>query len=337
MKASLAFPSTLLVLCLLSFAMAQIPAGSTARTIPNEVEKADTIISEIIAKAEDHFENGKKLLHEGKREKARDEFDKAVDAILESGFDVRASQKLQNFYLNLNERIYKEELPPWTQSSNNQAADVRLGFKEQKVEPSPLDELSRLVLYPNEIDHSPSTCSAPQVNNLEIRGLRLGMSAEQTKTKLPGLKFTPRTSVGYSSASLFIPKQTVTRPEAQKGLIYVSLEFLEGRLTDVSFFYDNAIKWTSGAQFAERIAEALKLPRGWVAYRPDERYRIGQLQVLRCENIRFLAGLTLINYREQPVFYWSDLNASQIMGQRKREADEQQKRKEEERRRSFKP
>src|SRR5712691_10180521 len=90
---------------------AQIPAGSSARTIPTEVEKSDGWVSQIIAKAEDHFRKGKLNLEDNKRDQARDEFDKAVDSILESGLDVRASQRLQTFYLELVERIYREEVP----------------------------------------------------------------------------------------------------------------------------------------------------------------------------------------------------------------------------------
>src|SRR5436190_10999760 len=90
---------------------AQIPGGSSARTIPTEVEKSDGWVSQIIAKAEDHFRKGKLNLEDNKRDQARDEFDKAVDSILESGLDVRASQRLQTFYLELVERIYREEVP----------------------------------------------------------------------------------------------------------------------------------------------------------------------------------------------------------------------------------
>ena len=89
----------------------QIPAGSSARTIPTEVEKSDPRVSQIISKAEDHFRKGRFNLEDNKREQARDEFDRAVDAILESGLDVRASQRLQTFYLELVERIYREEVP----------------------------------------------------------------------------------------------------------------------------------------------------------------------------------------------------------------------------------
>src|SRR5688572_2596713 len=91
--------------------VAQIPGGSSARTIQSEVEKSDPRVSQIISKAEDHFRKGRLNLEDNKREQARDEFDRAVDSILESGLDVRASQRLQTFYLELVERIYREEVP----------------------------------------------------------------------------------------------------------------------------------------------------------------------------------------------------------------------------------
>ena len=144
---------------------AQIPVASSARTIPTAVEQSEGRISQIIARAEDHFRKGKLNLEDNKRNEAREEFDKAVDSILESGFDVRASQQLQTYYLELVERIYREEVPLQQQSApvNTQlvAQDTQtqeqksppppqIGFRDQKFEPSPLDELSKLVLTERE-------------------------------------------------------------------------------------------------------------------------------------------------------------------------------------------
>src|SRR5437667_11461137 len=89
----------------------QIPGGSSAREIPTEVQKADAHVEQVIERANDHFRKGKLNLEDSKREQARDEFDKAVDEILMSGLDVRASQKLQTFYLELVEKVYREEVP----------------------------------------------------------------------------------------------------------------------------------------------------------------------------------------------------------------------------------
>lgn len=147
---------------------AQIPAGSSARSIPNDVEKSDAQVGDVISRADDHFRKGKLNLEDNKREQARDEFDKAVDSILESGLDVRASQRLQTFYLELVEKIYREEVPLGRSpvqsniselvAQNNSAAVTttqksdppQIGFREQKFEPSPLDDLSKLVLTPEE-------------------------------------------------------------------------------------------------------------------------------------------------------------------------------------------
>ncbi len=156
--------------------IAQIPVASSARTIPSEVEQSEGRISQIMTRAEDHFRRGKLNLEDNKREQAREEFDKAIDSILESGFDVRASQKLQTYYLELVERIYREEVPTQLPNAavnaqlvaqNTQTQDQKpapapqIGFRDQKFEPSPLDELSKLVLTDDE----------KQVSNADIVAL----------------------------------------------------------------------------------------------------------------------------------------------------------------------
>ena len=155
---------------------AQIPAASSARSIPTEVEQSEARIAQIIARAEDHFRKGKLNLDDRKREQAREEFDKAVDSILESGYDVRASHKLQTYYLELVERIYREEVPlqqpvnstlvaqnTQTQEPETQKAfPPQIGFRDQKFEPSPLDELSKLVLTESEKEVSNESLLALQ-------------------------------------------------------------------------------------------------------------------------------------------------------------------------------
>jgi membrane-bound lytic murein transglycosylase D len=152
---------------------AQIP-GSSAREIPNEVQKSDPRVDQVIERANDHFRRGKLNLEDNKREQARDEFDKAVDEILVSGLDVRANQRLQTFYLELVERIYREEVPLIQQAPQQIAMPVvaqgspdpkaettevaksqepkasLIGFRQQGFDPSPLDPLSKLILNESE-------------------------------------------------------------------------------------------------------------------------------------------------------------------------------------------
>src|SRR6266545_6688047 len=140
---------------------AQVPAGgSSARDIPTAVQQSEEQVSKVINAAEDHFRKGKLNLEDNKRDQARDEFDKAVDSILESGLDVRANQRLQTFYLELVEKIYREEVPLIQQiapqqnaipviaqapaNSKTETVEVakaeqpkQIGFRQQGFDPSP--------------------------------------------------------------------------------------------------------------------------------------------------------------------------------------------------------
>jgi membrane-bound lytic murein transglycosylase D len=142
---------------------------SSARDIPDEVQKAEPRVDQVIERAEAFFKQGKLNLEDNKRDAARSDFDKAVDEILMSGMDVRANQKLQKFYLELVERIYREEVPVLQQQPQNtqvvaqdaqnpksdkteeiakvqQPKQVQVGFRQQGFDPSPLDPLSKLIL-----------------------------------------------------------------------------------------------------------------------------------------------------------------------------------------------
>src|SRR5256712_2561379 len=148
---------------------------SSARDIPNEVQKAQPRVDQVIERAEAYFKQGKLNLEDNKRDAARSDFDKAVDEILMSGMDVRANQKLQKFYLELVERIYREEVPDRQQQPQQTAApvigqdaaraksdkveqvaklqqprQVQIGFRQQGFDPSPLDPLSKLILTNSE-------------------------------------------------------------------------------------------------------------------------------------------------------------------------------------------
>ncbi|MDQ1523446.1 MAG: rane-bound lytic murein transglycosylase [Pyrinomonadaceae bacterium] len=151
-----------------SNAYAQGLTASSLRTTANDVERDNPRVLQIMEKAEQHYKLGELNLKDKNMDAARAEFDKAVDSVLESGMDVRSNPKLQTFYLQLVERVYRMEvaMPPipaqtggqqpaqFIAASTNAATDVasavpaqQPGFlREQKFEPSPLDELSRLEL-----------------------------------------------------------------------------------------------------------------------------------------------------------------------------------------------
>jgi membrane-bound lytic murein transglycosylase D len=147
---------------------------SSARDIPNEVQKAEPRVDAVIERAETFFKQGKLNLEDNKRDAARSDFDKAVDEILMSGMDVRANQKLQKYYLELVERIYREEVPVLQQQQQQarpviaqdtatantdkveqvakvqEPKQIQIGFRQQGFDPSPLDPLSKLILTDTE-------------------------------------------------------------------------------------------------------------------------------------------------------------------------------------------
>ncbi|OLE55420.1 MAG: hypothetical protein AUG51_02885 [Acidobacteria bacterium 13_1_20CM_3_53_8] len=176
---------------------AQVPAAPSLRNTPNEIERNDPRVTQIIESAERHFKQGQLNLDDNRLDQARDEFDKAVDSILESGLDVRSSQRLQTYYLELVERIYRLEVPTAQSTvaqtavnttaliAQNNAASTQqqpapgttgtgrirtseqttqqpreAGFRQQKFEPSPLDDLAKLVLTPEEQNVNPEDLAA---------------------------------------------------------------------------------------------------------------------------------------------------------------------------------
>jgi membrane-bound lytic murein transglycosylase D len=158
-----------------------LSASSLRNTTPSEIDRDAGRVQAIIDSAESHYKLGELSLKDRNLDAARTEFDKSVDAVLESGMDVRSSPKLQNFYLQLVERIYRMEVPAQqlpaqavvasnatsqpqqsaqpdgaqviVANATNDVATVQqaTGFlRDQHFEPSNLDELSKLVLTEDE-------------------------------------------------------------------------------------------------------------------------------------------------------------------------------------------
>jgi membrane-bound lytic murein transglycosylase D len=150
---------------------AQVSSQSYLRNTPSEIEREDPRVQKIVEDAEKHFRLGELNLRDQKRQAAREEFDKAVDTVLESGMDVRSNPRLQTYYLQLVERVYRYEVPQGVPSQRTTqgdaafvavaqggapqpAAPAEVGFVEQKYEPSPLDALRTLELDKKETDVS---------------------------------------------------------------------------------------------------------------------------------------------------------------------------------------
>jgi hypothetical protein len=78
---------------------------------PDQIEADSGRVRAVIDKSENHFRAGELHLKDKNFRAARAEFDKALNAVLESGLDVRANPRLQTYYLQLVGRIYRMEVP----------------------------------------------------------------------------------------------------------------------------------------------------------------------------------------------------------------------------------
>lgn len=156
---------------------AQTPTQSYLRNTPSDIEREDPRVNSIIARAEEHFKLGKMNLNDQKRQAAREEFDRAVDTVLESGMDVRSNPRLQRYYLELVERVYREEVPQGmpaqpsgpsfvnvaSNDTQQQPAPSQVGFVEQKFEPCTCDELAKV-----ELNEKESNVSEKEVEEAQL-------------------------------------------------------------------------------------------------------------------------------------------------------------------------
>jgi membrane-bound lytic murein transglycosylase D len=156
----------LFLLFFTAFAVQGQTGASGYRSVPTQVGEQDERVNEIIKQAEIYFNQGKLDLADKKYAQARQNFDKAVEVILLSGLSVRGYTKLNAYYAELIDKVYRLEvpnLPPQNVVKQNndlvasaaqKTEEPQIGFAEQRFEASPLDELAKLELTQSEQDVS---------------------------------------------------------------------------------------------------------------------------------------------------------------------------------------
>ena len=121
---------------------------SSAAAVP--VQPPADPISSLIASSQTHFETGERELNVGHLERARAEFDRAVDILLESPYGARTDARLREHFDRLVDRINAYEVTALRQGD---------GFVEKKDEPASIDELLALATFPKP-DAAPQTTEA---------------------------------------------------------------------------------------------------------------------------------------------------------------------------------
>ena len=141
-------------------------AVSNTPDVPSEFYNRSQEIQRVIEKSHGYFQSGELNFKEGNYEKARREYDHAVDVVLNSGIDVRSDTRLQQHYQNLIDLIFQRQMTLVTYAppkgslnqitaqqveSQGQNRNEDRGFGQQVYTPSPLDDLAKLKLTDEEM------------------------------------------------------------------------------------------------------------------------------------------------------------------------------------------
>ena len=110
----------------------QAPAPAITPPPPDPIET-------LIASSKNHFEAGERELKVGHLERARVEFDRAVDVLLESPYGARTDARLRQHFDRLVDRINAYEMTALSQGD---------GFAENRNEPASIDELLKIATFP---------------------------------------------------------------------------------------------------------------------------------------------------------------------------------------------
>jgi membrane-bound lytic murein transglycosylase D len=89
-------------------------------------------IATLIASSQRHYESGEQELKAGHLDKARQEFDRAVNVLLEAPYGARTDARLREHFDRLIDRVNAHEITTLAQGD---------GFAEKKYEAAPIDEL----------------------------------------------------------------------------------------------------------------------------------------------------------------------------------------------------
>jgi membrane-bound lytic murein transglycosylase D len=118
----------------------QTPAAPVKPVVPPApIPPPPDPITTLIAASQAHFDAGQRELKMGHLDRARAEFDRAIDVLLESPYGARTDARLREHFDRLVDRINAHEVTALAQGD---------GFAETKSEPASIDELLEIATFP---------------------------------------------------------------------------------------------------------------------------------------------------------------------------------------------
>ena len=107
-------------------------------------------VSILITSSQKHFDAGERELKLGHLDRARAEFDRSVDVLLESPYGARTDARLREHFDRLIDRINAHEVTALAQGD---------GFSEKKYEAAAIDELLKIATFPRPPADSETTAT----------------------------------------------------------------------------------------------------------------------------------------------------------------------------------
>ena len=116
-------------------ALPPLPLHSPGRVAPILTWPVHDAKEALVAQVEQRFASGQQNYKAGHLEAARKDFDDAVDALLQSGYDLDGDPKLSELFHRVVDTVYTYEL---------QAFRAGDGFQEAPAVPAPIDEVAEM-------------------------------------------------------------------------------------------------------------------------------------------------------------------------------------------------
>jgi membrane-bound lytic murein transglycosylase D len=114
------------------------PAQAPAAPAPVTPAPVDPVAA-LITTSQEHFTAGERELKLGHLERARAEFDRAVDVLLESPYGARTDARMREHFDRLIDRVNAHEVTALAQGD---------GFSETRTEPASIDEILAIATFP---------------------------------------------------------------------------------------------------------------------------------------------------------------------------------------------
>jgi hypothetical protein len=160
-------------------------------------------------------------------------------------------------------------------------------MRAENAQPSPMPENNRRPV-----------CALSLEQSIDVGGLRLGMSVEQTQQLFPSLKVNKGEDQGVGTATLKSGELGYRAESSSffEGVETVALEFTGGRLSFIRVNYPVTNRWGSSDEFVSMIAEKLNLQGGWKRFYNWGTKTIRDIrdlrdQALECVGFRIVAGI----------------------------------------------